>query len=353
MSERKASAKIAVDAMGGDLGYKEVVAAVVKALPIIDPADEVILFGNEDLLIPELSRAGLVKSKQVSVCPTTEVIEMSDKPTISIRQKKDSSLVRAIEAVKNGDAHVAMSCGNTGSLMACGTLKLRQMDGVDRPALATVFPTPNHHFIFLDVGANPNAVSRNLVHNAIMGSEYAKVALGIQEPRVALLTIGTEDGKGTDLINSTHNTLRQIPNKCINYIGLIEGFHLFDNPPDVVVCDGFVGNIVLKACEGLFHCLKGFMTEQITKNPLRKMGALFSMGAFKEMKNRVNPERFGGAPLLGLNGNVVKAHGSSNSEAIKSAIKIGLEMVHLDLKEETRTHIEVANQIMDSINSNQ
>ncbi len=335
--------------MGGDLGYKEVVAAVVKSLPSIDPKDKILLFGNEDLLKAELAIKGLAQSKQVSICPTTQVIEMTDKPTLSIRQKKDSSLVRAIEAVKAGEADVAMSCGNTGSLMACSTLRLRQMDGVDRPALATVFPTPENHFILLDAGANPNAVSRNLVHNAVMGSEYAKVALGLKNPRVALLTIGTEEGKGTDLINSTHAVLREVPESQMNYVGLIEGFHLFDNSADVVVCDGFTGNIVLKVCEGLFHCLKDFAKDEMTKNPIRKIGALLTMGAFKNMKHRINPERYGGAPLLGLNGNVIKAHGSSNSDAIASAIKIGFDMVHLDLKEETRLHIEAANQLMDSI----
>src|SRR5690606_15812673 len=262
----------------------------------------------------------------ISILHASEVIAMGDKPLQAIKRKKDSSMVRAIELVKSGQANVVLSCGNTGSLMAGGTIKLRTLEGVDRPALATVIPNQKKHFILIDAGANPEARPEHLVHNAILGSIYCRIALGVESPRVGLLTIGTEEGKGNELTHLTHELLKRI-RPMINYTGPIEGCHVFEYQVYVVVCDGFVGNILLKTCESLFHTLKGYLKDELTRTPVRKLGALLAMGAFKEMKAQLNPDTYGGAPLLGLKGNVLKAHGSSNRIAIMNAIRIGNEMV--------------------------
>lgn len=343
----KLNSTIAVDAMGGDLGPAEVVAAVELAFRNVSRLKNVILVGDEALLKPEVDRLGLGKNPGVSIHHASEVIAMDDKPLQAIKRKKDSSMVRAIELVKAGDANVILSCGNTGSLMAGGTIKLRTLAGVDRPALASVIPNQKSHFILIDAGANPEAGPEHLVHNAILGSIYCRIALGIESPRVGLLTIGTEEGKGNELTHQTHELLKRTQS-LINYCGPIEGFHVFNNEVDVVVCDGFVGNILLKTCESLFHTLKSYLKEEITKTPIRKLGAFLAMGAFKEMKTQLNPDGYGGAPLLGLRGNVMKAHGSSNREAIMNAIRVGTEMVVHQMNEQILNDVAKANILIES-----
>lgn len=336
---------IAIDAMGSDLGPGEVVEAVRLAYARVPKLEKTILTGDRKILEPLLEKVGLAGDSRVSVHHAAEVIEMNDKPLQALKRKKDSSMVRAIELVKSGEARVLLSCGNTGSLMAGGTIKLRVMEGVDRPALATVIPNKESHFVLIDAGANPEARPEHLVHNAILGKIYSKIALGIENPRVGLLTIGTEEGKGNELTHNTHILLKKVSH-LVNYQGPIEGFHLFQNHVDVVVCDGFVGNVVLKTCESLFHALKDYLKEEITRNPLRKFGALLSMGAFKAMKTQLNPDHYGGAPLLGLRGNILKAHGSSNREAIMNAIRIGTEIIAQDMNTHIHEEIRKANEAL-------
>lgn len=343
----KEDATIAVDAMGGDLGPAEVVEAVKLACNKIPGLGKLIIVGDEAILNPEMERSGLIANPNVCVHHASEVIAMDDKPLQSIKRKKDSSMVRAIELVKEGKAKVLVSCGNTGALMAGGTIKLRTLPGVDRPALASVIPNQKKHFILIDAGANPEARPEHLMHNAILGSIYARIVLGVESPRVGLLTIGTEEGKGNDLTHQTHELLKRIQS-IINYSGPIEGFHVFDNRVDVVVCDGFVGNILLKTCESLFHTLKDYLKEEITRTPVRKLGALLAMGAFKEMKQQLNPDTYGGAPLLGLKGNILKAHGSSNRVAIMNAIRIGSEMVAHHMNDHIITDVAKAQELIDS-----
>jgi phosphate acyltransferase len=344
--DSSSDSSIAVDAMGGDLGPAEVVAAVELALREVPRLKKVILVGDEALLKPEVDKAGLAGHAGVSIFHASETIAMDDKPLQAIKKKKDSSMVRAIELVKEGRAKVLLSCGNTGALMAGGTIKLRTLEGVDRPALATVIPNQKRHFILIDAGANPEAHPEHLVHNAILGSIYCRIALGVEFPRVGLLTIGTEEGKGNELTHQTHELLKRTKS-IINYCGPIEGFQVFDNKVDVVVCDGFVGNILLKTCESLFHTLKDYLKTEITKNPIRKLGALLAMGAFKEMKAQLNPDRYGGAPLLGLRGNILKAHGSSNRVAIMNAIRIGTDMVAHHMNDQIITDVARANQLIE------
>lgn len=328
--------------MGGDLGPAEVVAAVQLALAEFPDLNPITLVGDTAVLTPLLASAQLANSPRASVFHASEVIAMDDKPLAGIKRKKDSSMVRAIELVKNGEACAIVSCGNTGALMAGGTLKLRPMEGIARPALAAVIPRENGHFILIDAGANPEARPEHLVHNAILGSHYCRVMLGIARPRVGLMTIGTEEGKGNALITETNELLRRVDD-IINYAGPIEGFQVFTDHVDVVVCDGFVGNIMLKSWESLVNFFKSMLKEELSANPLRKAGALLSKGAFNSFKERINPERYGGAPLLGLRGTILKAHGSSNRYALKSAIRAAGEVIKADMNHLIEADITRAN----------
>lgn len=340
-----ATGRIAVDAMGGDLGPAEVVAAVRLAIHQHRELNAVTLVGDRAVLETLLDQAGLSLSSRLSIHHASEVITMDDKPLNALKRKKDSSMVRAIELVKSGDASVVVSCGNTGALMAGGTLKLRPMEGVARPALAAICPRQGGHFVLIDAGANPEAKAEHLVHNAILGSHYCRVMLDIEKPRVGLMNIGTEEGKGSALITETNELLKRMGN-IINYSGPIEGFHVFTEHVDVVVCDGFVGNIMIKSWESLVRFFSNMLKEELQANPMRATGALLSKGAFNALKERINPERYGGAPLLGLNGNIFKAHGSSNRRAIRSAIIAANEMVRAEMNLHIETDLARANELL-------
>ncbi|OUW19373.1 MAG: phosphate acyltransferase PlsX [Opitutales bacterium TMED158] len=337
---------IAVDAMGSDKGPAEMVAAVKLALESIGDLAPVIIVGQEELLAPLVADAGLQDHPKLRLKHASQVVEMGDKPLQAMKQKRDSSMARAIELVKEGEASVVVSCGNTGTLMASGTIRLRTMDGIERPALASVMPRQTGHFVLIDAGANPLAKPEHLVHNAVLGSDYCKHVLGNANPRVGLMTIGTEEGKGNEITNAANDLLKKIPS-VINYHGPIEGFQLFEDVVDVVVCDGFTGNVVLKTCESLFKCLfKDFLASELKSNPLRLFGYLCSKGAYDAIKNQLNPDRYGGAPLLGLRGNILKAHGSSNRDAVMNAIRIANEIISKDLNSQITGDIEKANEII-------
>lgn len=328
--------------MGGDLGPAEVVAAVKLALA--EEIDPIVLVGNREVLEPLLNQDGLGGHPRLSLVHASEVITMDDKPLQALKRKKDASMLRAIDLVRSGEARVAISCGNTGALMAGGTLRLRMMNGVDRPALAAVIPRAEGCFILIDAGANPEARPEHLVHNAILGANYAKVILGLESPRVGLITIGTEEGKGNALIAETHDQLKRITS-VINYLGPIEGFQVFRNTVDVVVCDGFVGNTLLKTWESLSKFIITMLREELQQNPLRIAGAVLARGAFDSLRSRMNPDRYGGAPLLGVRGNILKAHGSSNRHAIASAIRAAGKIIHQDLYLHIEQDIARANEL--------
>lgn len=340
-----ATGRIAVDAMGGDLGPGEVVAAVKLALSQYASLNAITLVGDQAQLNPLIAEAGLARNPRLSVLHASEVITMEDKPLNALKRKKDSSMVRAIELVKNREAGVVVSCGNTGALMAGGTLRLRPMEGIARPALAAICPREGGHFVLIDAGANPEAKPEHLVHNAILGSHYCRIMLGVKKPRVGLMTIGTEEGKGNALSTETNDLLKRVGD-LIAYAGPIEGFHVFAEHVDVVVCDGFVGNIMLKSWESLVKFFSSMLKEELQANPMRATGALLSKGAFNALKERINPDRYGGAPLLGLNGNILKAHGSSNRRAIKSAIHAANEIVKADMNQHIEIDIARANELL-------
>lgn len=331
--------------MGGDLGPAEVVAGVRLAMSQSRGLNPITLVGDRAVLEPIVRHAGLSFDHRLSLYHASEVITMDDKPLNALKRKKDSSMIRAIELVKSREAGVVVSCGNTGALMAGGTLKLRTLEGVSRPALAAICPREGGHFVLIDAGANPESRAEHLVHNAILGSHFCRVMLGVTRPRVGLMTIGTEEGKGNALITETNDLLKRM-SSLINYSGPIEGFHVFTQHVDVVVCDGFVGNILLKSWESLVSFFSMMLKEELQANPMRATGALLSKGAFNALKDRINPDRYSGAPLLGLNGNVLKAHGSSNRRAIKSAIDAADEIVKADMNLHIEADVARANELL-------
>ena len=333
--------------MGGDLGPVEVVAALQLALREFPDLCPVTILGDGPTLEPLLAQAKIAGHPKVSLHATTQEVTMADEVMTAIKRKRDSSMLKAIELVKEGEARAVISTGNTKILVSAGTLRLRTLAGVERPALAPVIPRDGGHFILIDAGANPEARPQHLVHNAILGSHYARMELGISNPRVGLLTIGTEEGKGNTLINGTHESLKRIGN-LVNYAGPVEGFQVFFDHVDVVVCDGFTGNICLKSWESLSKFFRNELKAQMKASPIRKLGGLLAKGAFTGLRHRIQPERYGGAPLLGLRGTILKAHGSANRHALMNAIGDASEFIRTDRASQIEADIERANEILQS-----
>lgn len=266
---------------------------------------------------------------------------MEDKPVEGLRKKKDCSLLKAVELVKNGEADAVISLGNTGGLVAASTIRLRPLKGIDRPAIATIIPTQENEFVLLDSGANPECKPIHLVHFALMGSIYSRIVLGCNNPRVGILSNGTEENKGNELTQETLRLCRQL---SLNFIGYVEGHDLFHNKVDVVVCDGFVGNIVLKTLESFAKGLMGWLKTELTSNPKRKLGAMLARNGLRTIARKMDPDARGGAPLLGLNGHVMKAHGSARERAIMNAIRVTTETVENRLNEVIEKEVALANE---------
>ncbi|MGB0744421.1 MAG: phosphate acyltransferase PlsX [Opitutales bacterium] len=348
MGARAGRCTIAVDTMGGDLGPTEFIRGLLYATQEFELEHDFILVGKGRLLERLLKvRKFRVPAERIQIHHASEVIGMDEKPVQALKKKKDSSMAQAIELVRDGKADAMVSCGNTGALMAGGTLRLRPLEGVDRPALGITIPSRKKPSVLIDVGANPESEPINLLHNAVLGSNYAKAALGIEKPKVGLLTIGTEEGKGNSLINETHVLLQKI-NGIIDYLGPIEGFHIFDGEVDVIVCDGFVGNVVLKSSEALYAFIGNTMKEEMVRNPKRIIGAALSKSAFRDMKLRLNPDKHAGAPLLGIKGNILKTHGGSNYTAIANALRIAGQIVQHDMLDSIRSEISHANSLIET-----
>lgn len=337
--------------MGSDLGPAETVAAVKLALAEFPDLAPITLVGDETTLRKHAAAAQIENHAKLTYFHASEVVTMDDKPLVVLKKKKDASTIRAIELVKLGAARAVVSCANTGCLVGASIIKLRTIQGTDRAALSAIIPRDGGHFVLIDAGANPEAKPEHLVYNAIMGSHFSRVEFGIEKPRVGLLTIGTEEGKGNALINDAHEALKKLGG-LINYAGPVEGFQVFtagtaENPPiDVVVCDGFVGNICLKSWESLAKFFTTELKRNLTANPIRTIGAALAKGAFDALRERVKPERYGGAPLLGVNGVVVKAHGSANRQALKNAIHDASEMIKTDINQLIAADIARANALM-------
>lgn len=321
--------KLAIDAMGGDLAPQAVLEGVRLVLPEL-PADAALaLYGDGAALKDGLAALG-VDDARVRVVPTTQVIGFDEQPTLAIRKKKDSSMVRAVEAVANGEADCVISAGSTGALLTGGTLIIRRLKGVKRPALATVLPTMDGCVLLLDCGANTDCKSEYLVQFALMGSAYMKRVMGVESPRVGLLNNGTEEEKGNELTKETYALLKEAP---VAFTGNCEARDVLGGGFDVVVCDGFDGNIVLKGTEGTATLMMSLLKKGLTASPVTKFGALLCRPAFRTLKKKLDYTEYGGAPLLGVNGGVIKAHGSSNAKAFRSAILQGVRLVSSNVTE--------------------
>jgi len=328
--------RIAVDAMGGDYAPREVVAGAVDAARNLPSVTDIYLVGDETAIKAELAQCGDIPEK-IKIRHASQVVEMNEAPAHAVRRKRDSSIGRAVDMVKAGEADAVMSAGNTGAVVAAATLKLRTLKGVDRPAIATVVPTQKRPLVLVDAGANLDCEPKLLRQFAVMGSVYSRIILGSESPVVGLLSIGGEETKGNE---TTKETFALLQKSHLNFRGNVEGHDIFAGETDVAVCDGFVGNVVLKTIESTAHAFAHWMKEEFKKNLLRILGCLFLSGALKALKERLDPEMHGGAPLLGVNGVCIITHGGSSRRAIYHAIRVASESVHNHLNEEIAVEIE-------------
>lgn len=308
---------IALDAMGGDYAPEQTVKGAVEA---VNSSDEirVILVGKQDMITKELEKYEYAK-EDIEVVHASEIIDMGDVPTIAIKDKKDSSLVVAMRLVREGKADALVSAGSTGAVLVGGQLVVGRLKGIKRPPLAPFIPTTKGFSLLIDCGANVDARPEHLVQFAQMGSIYYENVMGKKNPTVALLNIGTEEEKGNQLVKDTKPLMKECKN--INYIGSVEARELVSGAADVIVCEAFVGNVVLKFFEGLALTLFGSLKEGLMSSTRTKLGALLVKPALKGLKNQFDTSSQGGAPLLGLKGLVVKAHGNSGSKEIEIALK--------------------------------
>lgn len=309
--------------MGGDYAPREIVAGSVEAAKAFSHITKIFLVGDEDAVRRELERFADVPAN-IEIVHASQVVGMEETPAVAIRRKKDSSISRAVDLVKEGKADAVFSAGNTGAAVAATTLKLRTLEGIDRPGIATVFPTPTKPFVLIDAGATTDCTPRILVQFAVMGMVYSREILKVANPRIGLLSIGEEDSKGNE---ATKEAFRILEKSGLNFAGNVESHDLFAGEVDVVVCDGFVGNVVLKTSESVAHTIGHWLKEECSKNPLRILGALLARGAFCTIKQRSDPAVYGGAPLLGINGTCIIGHGSSSAFAARNGIRVAAESV--------------------------
>jgi len=312
--------KIAIDAMGGDHGPPVTIGGLTDALNLF-PELEATVFGLEESTLPHLKNHGLIRNNRVDFEHSSEIVKMDDKPAIALRSKKDSSMRRAIDSVKSGGSNACVSAGNTGALMGIARFVLKTMPGISRPAICGTMPGIEKTTKLLDLGANVDCSSEDLLGFAIMGSVLARFTSGIEQPRVALLNIGMEQIKGNEQIRKASEILEK---SHINYVGYVEGDDIFKGSVDVIVCDGFIGNIALKASEGAAKMLSEIAKEEYSKNLLTKLSGLLSLPVLGQLKERVDPRRHNGASLLGLKGTVVKSHGSADELSFSHAIQVAI-----------------------------
>jgi len=327
---------IAIDAFGSDNApFPEVEGAIIAIKEGL--CDKVYLVGKQDVLSKQLEKYYYPKDK-IEIAHASEVISMSDSPSRVVRKKKDSSLVRAIQLHKDGTVQAVVSAGNTGAVMAASLFGYGRVNNILRPAIATTFPTQFHPEIILDVGANVECTSENLVQYAILGSLYFKFFFKTDDPRVALLNIGEEETKGNELVKNTYVKLKE--NKDINFVGNIEGKDLLKGIVDVVVCDGFVGNVMLKTVEGAAYSIMSILKSEMKKDWIAKLGALLSFPAYAYLKKKLDHSEYGGALLVGLNGISVVSHGRSNAKAIKNAVGLAAHLARSGFVEHTKEYFE-------------
>ena len=316
--------KIALDAMGGDNAPKNIVEGAMLALREYPKITKLFLVGDTQL-IEEVLKANGFSDSRIVITHTTQVVEMGDSGIDAVRCKKDSSISRAVELVKTGEADAIVSAGHTGAAVTASLIKLRTLPGIDRPAIATIMPTETNRFVLIDSGANPDPKPENMVQNAIMGAAYSKHVLGYQNPSIGLMSIGTEEDKGNDFTSKSFDLLKK---SSLNFRGNIEGHDLFENPVEVVVCDGFTGNVVLKTSEAIAHAIFTWVKNEVMKGGLlTQIGGKLVKPALSVIKKKTSADEVGGSQLLGVNGITIIAHGGSSAMAIKNAIRAAAESI--------------------------
>jgi phosphate acyltransferase len=331
--------RIVVDVMGSDHGPGTIIEGARLALQSSTSISKLFLVGCQEDINAAIKQTGL-RDSRVSIVPATEVLTMEDKPVEGLRRKKDCSILRAVDLLKEGLGDALVSPGNTGGIVAASTIRLRPLAGVDRPCIATVIPAPKSEFVLLDSGASVECKPMHLLHFAIIGSIYSREILGYKSPRVGILSNGTEANKGTELTLEASKLCKMAD---LNFIGYVEGHDLFRDKVDVVVCDGFVGNILLKTMESFAKGLIDWIKAELSRNPKLQLGGLLVKSGLRNIKHRLDPEARGGAPLLGLNGTVIKAHGSATSLAICNAIGECTKALQHRLNEMIESEIAKAN----------
>ena len=335
---------IAVDAMGGDSPLRVQIEAAIRA--ISELGIEIVLVGADDQ-IKEVLKQHTFDQNKLRIVNSTETVEMNDSPATALRQKKNSSIKVAVDLLATGEADAVVSAGNTGAAMATAKFVLKSVEGIERPAIATLMPSihRNHPFVLLDIGANTDCKPLYLFQFALMGDAYARTLLHLDNPRVALLNNGEEEGKGYLQLKETYDLLKQ---STLNFTGNIEGKSMFKDIVDVVVCDGFVGNIALKVAEGTFDFVRSVLREEVDNTLLAKIGYQAMRGPFRALRQRADYSEVGGAPLLGVNGIVIICHGSSRVHTIRNAIKHAQECAEQKLNEkislEVSENLDVINQ---------
>lgn len=327
--------KIAVDAMGGDNAPHAIVAGAVQAAR--EYGVGIILVGIEQLIQAELKKYPEAKSLPIEIRNATEVVDMLDSPSTVFRRKKDSSIRVANELVKSGEAIAVISAGHTGAAMATSLFVLGPLEGVERPAIATFMPTVKGCCLVLDVGANVDCKPNHLLQFAVMGEVYAKYLLKNPNPRVGLLSIGEEETKGNEL---TKEAFKLLTETSLNFIGNVEGRDVTSGKADVVVCDGFIGNVVLKVSEAVADAIGLILKENVGNSLVRKLGYLLMRPAFSALKRRVDYAEYGGAPLIGINGISIISHGRSSDRAIKNAVRVASEIAKSEVNKHIHEDIE-------------
>lgn len=309
---------VAVDAMSGDHGAEVAVPAALDVLAST-PDLRLIIVGRGEAVLPLLGAA--LDNDRCRFVAATEVVAMDERPQDALRRKKNSSMRIALNLVENGEASACVSAGNTGALLATARFVLGMVPGIDRPAIVSALPSAGGYTVMLDLGANPDCNDDHLVQFAVMGSVIASDLHGIERPRVGLLNVGEEDIKGTEEIKAAH---KRLTGSALNYCGFVEGDKIFSGDIDVVVTDGFTGNVSLKTMEGLARFITGAMKEEFTRNPARKLGALAAAPALKALKARLDPRAYNGASMVGLNGVVIKSHGGADRVSFANAVRVAV-----------------------------
>ncbi|HRD48980.1 MAG: phosphate acyltransferase PlsX [Candidatus Competibacter sp.] len=328
---------IALDGMGGDIGPHMVVPAALRVLNAAGAAVRLILVGQEDVLSAQLAKHKAKGHPQIVIRHASQLVNMDESPAQALRVKKDSSMRVAINLVKQGEADACVSAGNTGALMATSRFVLKTLPGIDRPAICTTLPTVRGQTRVLDLGANVDSKGEHLLQFAVMGSVLAEVN-GIPQPRVGLLNIGEEDIKGNEQVK---DAARLLAASDLNYIGFIEGDGIYLDDVDVVVCDGFVGNIALKSSEGVAKLIRHYMTQEFKHNLLTRCAGLIALPVLRAFSRRIDPRRYNGASLLGLQGIVIKSHGSADALAFANAIQVAMLEVEQAVTQRIDAHLAV------------